>query len=173
LKAAINGMVQLNRPLPEKMVAQLIQLLSTRRELFWPVQTLLRTQASVQTLADSLSHEGPPDKNVQQATARSWKQWYATAFSTPFPESAVFNKEKTDEEVHALIIANLRVAGDSANGRKIYERLQCNTCHGGGETPGQEGKLFGPDLTGVTQRLNAIELADAMVYPSKQVADRF
>ena len=40
-------------------------------------------------------------------------------------------------------------------------------------TPGREGRLFGPDLTGVTRRLTREELADAMVYPSKQVADRF
>ena len=40
-------------------------------------------------------------------------------------------------------------------------------------TPGKEGRLFGPDLAGVTRRLNRLELADALVYPSKQIADRF
>jgi len=40
-------------------------------------------------------------------------------------------------------------------------------------TPGQEGRLFGPDLAGATRRLSRPELADAIVYPSKQVADRF
>jgi putative heme-binding domain-containing protein len=64
-------------------------------------------------------------------------------------------------------------AGNSARGAKVYERLQCNTCHGGGVTPGQEGRFFGPDLAGATRRLSRQELADAMVYPSKQVADRF
>ena len=53
----------------------------------------------------------------------------------------------------------------------MYEQLQCNTCHGGGVTPGREGRLFGPDLSGVTRRLTRAELADAIVYPSKQVAD--
>ena len=56
---------------------------------------------------------------------------------------------------------------------RVYEKLQCNSCHGGGVTPGQEGKLFGPDLAGVARRLTRQELADAIVYPSKQVADRF
>src|SRR6185503_8654283 len=64
-------------------------------------------------------------------------------------------------------------AGDAARGAKAYERLQCNSCHGGGVTPGQEGRLFGPDLAGVTRRLARQELADAIVYPSKQVAERF
>src|SRR6185503_8439807 len=82
-------------------------------------------------------------------------------------------RERSDEELHRLILsADLRV-GDAARGAKIYERLQCNSCHGGGVTPGQEGRLFGPDLAGVTRRLSRQELADAIVYPSKQVADRF
>jgi putative heme-binding domain-containing protein len=71
-----------------------------------------------------------------------------------------------------ILGADLR-AGDAARGTKTYERLQCNGCHGGGVTPGQEGRLFGPDLAGVTRRLSRPELADAIVYPSKQVADRF
>ena len=63
--------------------------------------------------------------------------------------------------------------GDAMRGVKVYERLQCNSCHGGGVTPGQEGRLFGPDLSGITRRLSRQELADAIVYPSKQVAERF
>ncbi len=35
------------------------------------------------------------------------------------------------------------------------------------------GTLFGPSLAGVTARLNRQELADAIVYPSRQVSDRF
>ena len=38
---------------------------------------------------------------------------------------------------------------------------------------GKEGRRFGNDLTDVTQRLTRAELADALVYPSKQVAGRF
>ena len=51
--------------------------------------------------------------------------------------------------------------------------MLCHTCHGGGSAPGREGRLFGPDLAGVTRRLSRAELADAIVYPSKAVADRF
>jgi putative heme-binding domain-containing protein len=58
-------------------------------------------------------------------------------------------------------------------GAAIYERLQCHTCHGGAATPNAESRIFGPDLTGVTRRLSRLELADAVVYPSKQVADRY
>jgi putative heme-binding domain-containing protein len=40
-------------------------------------------------------------------------------------------------------------------------------------TPGREGKIFGPDLVGVTRRLSVPEFADALVYPSKHIPDRF
>ncbi|MDB6040136.1 MAG: hypothetical protein JWM99_3977, partial [Verrucomicrobiales bacterium] len=173
LKAAIHGLTQLNGRLPQEILARLIQLLAARRELFWPVHTLLRTQGSIQSSADFLSHERAPDQTVQQATARSWKNWYAATFNMSFPEPTTGNKERSDEEVHAFIVASVKTPGDRTSGRKVYERLLCNSCHGGGETPGQEGKLFGPDLAGVMQRMNPTELADAIVYPSKQVADRF
>ena len=71
-----------------------------------------------------------------------------------------------------ILSADFRT-GNAARGATVYERLQCNSCHGGGVTPGQEGRLFGPDLAGVTRRLSRQEFADAVVYPSKQVADRF
>jgi putative heme-binding domain-containing protein len=173
LKAVIEGFTRLNGHLSQATVAHLIRLLANRRELFWPAHSLLRTQGAIKSSADFLSHDRAPDQAIQEATARFWKQWYATAFKAPFPEQATANREKSDEEVHAFIIAASKTTGDRASGRKVYERLLCNSCHGGGETPGQEGKLFGPDLTGVTLRLNPTEFADAIVYPSKQVADRF
>ncbi|HTD85652.1 MAG TPA: HEAT repeat domain-containing protein, partial [Candidatus Binatia bacterium] len=85
----------------------------------------------------------------------------------PAPKPA----EKSDEEVHKFILT--AKGGNAERGGKIYESLQCNSCHGGGVTPGREGRLFGPDLVGIAQRLTKTELADALVYPSKQIADRF
>lgn len=82
-------------------------------------------------------------------------------------------RERSDEEIHKAILDASLDSGDERRGRRLYERLLCNTCHAGGQTPGQEGRIFGPDLVGVTARLTRSELADALVYPSKQVADRF
>jgi putative heme-binding domain-containing protein len=88
----------------------------------------------------------------------------------PAPSS---KPERPDAEIYnALLTASLD-AGDAMRGRRVYERLLCNTCHAGGQTPGQEGRLFGPDLAGVTARLTRAELAEAIVYPTKQVQDRF
>jgi putative heme-binding domain-containing protein len=56
-------------------------------------------------------------------------------------------------------------------GRQIYLNTGCFACHGG---LGEKGAtLFGPALSGVVLRLNRKELADALVYPSLQVAERF
>src|SRR5687768_10723055 len=89
-------------------------------------------------------------------------------------EPAPSNKpERPDAEIYNSLVTASLDAGDAIRGRRIYERLLCNTCHAAGQTPGQEGRLFGPDLAGVTARLTRAELADAIVYPSKQVQDRF
>ncbi|MCI0539164.1 MAG: c-type cytochrome, partial [Verrucomicrobiales bacterium] len=81
--------------------------------------------------------------------------------------------EKSDDDVHRFLLSDSFKDGNAANGAKLYEAVACNSCHGGGVTPGREGRIFGPDLAGVTRRLSRAELADAMVYPSKQVPDRF
>src|SRR5439155_3843292 len=80
--------------------------------------------------------------------------------------------ERTDGELHRFIV-EARDGGNPNGGAAIYERLQCHTCHGGSAAHDSESRLFGPDLAGVTRRLTRGELADALVYPSKQVADRF
>ena len=55
--------------------------------------------------------------------------------------------------------------------REIYLQAGCFSCHGG--LKDKEAAIFGPDLAGVTHRLKREELADALVYPSNQVAQRF
>src|SRR5205823_3518489 len=76
--------------------------------------------------------------------------------------------ERSDAELHRVIVAS-GAGGKSSRGAAIYERLQCHTCHGGAVSPKAESRLFGPDLVGVTRRLTRTELADALIYPSKQV----
>ena len=88
-------------------------------------------------------------------------------------KSGTPSRERTDEEVHQYLLGDQARGVKASSGGLIYERLQCHTCHGGGINPGREGGIFGPDLAGVTRRLSRVELADALVYPSKQVADRF
>ena len=81
-------------------------------------------------------------------------------------------KQFADDALHALIMRAQDLAGgDAANGRQVYLSTGCFACHGGLDN--QHATLFGPPLAGATLRLNRQELADAIVYPSKLVAERF
>jgi putative heme-binding domain-containing protein len=132
----------------------------------------VRTSQTAEFLRQQLASN--PPALVRKAAVASLKAMPASPDNEPFLKEPISNKpERPDVEILNAIMSASLDAGDAARGRKIYERLQCNTCHAGGQTPGQEGRLFGPDLTGVTSRLTRSELADAMIYPSKQVADRF
>lgn len=128
--------------------------------------TVLIDSFEVDSLTTMYEQETTPD--IEKKIARALKKFSITK-SEPAPKIAM--PEKSDAEVHGFILTAR--GGDSARGAKVYEGLQCNACHGGGVTPGREGKFFGPELTGIAQRLTKTELADALVYPSKLVADRF
>src|SRR5207237_9514048 len=95
-----------------------------------------------------------PSPLIRKAAFASLKAMPASPENEPFLKEPVSNKpERSDAEILNAIMSASLDAGDAARGRKIYERLQCNSCHAGGQTPGQEGRLFGPDLTGVSSRL--------------------
>lgn len=102
-----------------------------------------------------------------------WQVWFRGKFGHPwFARELVKQTEVfTDANLHALIAGMKEFKGNAANGRKVYLQTACFACHGG--LKGQAGSLFGPPLAGATQRLNRQELADAIVYPSKLVQDRF
>jgi putative heme-binding domain-containing protein len=115
-----------------------------------------------------------PDEASRAAALTYWKGWYSKKFGKPFePVSEHSGKERTDEELHRFLLGTAARDGNARRGAAVYETLQCQTCHGGGAHPDNGGRFFGPDLTGVTRRLSRPDLADALVYPSKQVADRF
>jgi putative heme-binding domain-containing protein len=145
-EAAIRHMEQ-HRSLFQPMAKLLVQLSGTN----FPVKTV----------------DGRMDATSREQAIASWRAFFGTGSSVPqLPE-------RSDEEIFRLIVKRELKAGDAARGAQIYERLQCHTCHGGGINPGREGRIFGPDLAGVTRRLNRQEFADSLVYPSKQVPDRF
>jgi putative heme-binding domain-containing protein len=170
--AIIRYKPELDEPLANLLVSRMIE----RRSLFYAIDRTL-VQLSRQ-LRPGHKPEPEPGERLEESTRSAavahWKEWYERRFGKKFvPSLAVGGRERNDEELHLMILSADFGVGDAIRGAKVYERLQCNSCHGGGLTPGQEGRLFGPDLAGVTRRLSRAELADSMVYPSKQVADRF
>ena len=121
------------------------------------------------TLTAMYKTETSPE--VKKKIVRALKKIPGVAVPATEMTAAPKTTEKSDEEIHQFILT--AKGGHPERGGKVYESLQCNSCHGGGITPGREGKFFGPDLAGVAVRLTRMELADSLVYPSKQIADRF
>jgi putative heme-binding domain-containing protein len=102
-----------------------------------------------------------------------WQNWYRAKFGEAFVARPVETGTLlSDEALHTLIKSAEKLdLGDAARGRQVYLNTGCFACHGGLDD--KAATLFGPALPGVTLRLNRQELADAIVYPSKQVAERF
>jgi putative heme-binding domain-containing protein len=160
---------EMTEPFARAVLRQVV----SRRELYYSLEKLLvsatgRTPAEYNPNAD-LNRR--PDEKAWGAAVDFWKQWHQQQFGAPVDLAST--TEKSDDDLHRLLMTESFTAGNAVRGGRIYEALQCQTCHGGGVTPGREGRIFGPDLAGVTRRLSRQELADSLVYPSKQVADRF
>ena len=57
-------------------------------------------------------------------------------------------------------------SGDARRGKSAYRKYQCANCHDG-------NSRLGPDLAGITKRFNRSDLFDAILYPNRQVAQRY
>ena len=78
---------------------------------------------------------------------------------------------RSDKQIYQLIANRKQFDGNIENGRAVYLKTGCYACHGG--IANRTTTIFGPALSGATLRLKRSELADAIVYPSKQVVERF
>ncbi len=171
-EATIGSKPALDEPLANLLVSRMAE----RRSFFYLMDRALVALSGRNRPGHKPEPE--PGERLEESTRSTalafWKAWYEERFGKKFePALAAGGGERSDEELLRLILSADFQAGNAALGVKTYERLQCNSCHSAGVTPGQEGRLFGPDLAGVTRRLSRQELADSIVYPSKQVADRF
>ena len=156
----------------ESLAQTVVAQMSNRRELFVSLEKLLvslsgRTPPEFDPNADTNRR---PEEKLWVKRVEFWKAWYEEQFGSTLKAASA--NEMSDEDLHRFLLTDSLRNGDSVRGSRIYESLQCHTCHLGG-APGREGRIFGPDLAGVTRRLSRQELADSLVFPSKQVADRF
>ena len=106
-----------------------------------------------------------------EAIQEYWQLWYRKQFGQPFAPRVKPREQLNDSALHALIAGMKEYSGDLARGRQVYLEASCFACHGGVDD--QSSAVFGPALAGVTKRLNTTELTDALVYPSRQVPERF
>jgi putative heme-binding domain-containing protein len=59
--------------------------------------------------------------------------------------------------------------GSAENGRKVYEKAFCATCH----RKGALGQNAGPDLTDVGRRFQRMDILDAILHPSKTISEQW
>jgi putative heme-binding domain-containing protein len=156
---------------PEPICEAAIRYMEQQRSVFQTMAGLLGAVSG--TNFPVKMTEGRIDATERERVAASWRAWFKETFKRDAGFVQPQAPEKSDEEVYRRIVGNQLPRGDATRGGRTYEMLQCNTCHGGGVTPGREGRIFGPDLAGAGRRLNRAELADSLIYPSKQVPDRF
>ncbi len=103
-----------------------------------------------------------------------WNQWFLDEYGIAFVGSGGSQmRQKSDDDLLAFFLEDRIAGGDFEEGRDVYHKVRCAECHGGEETIGMNARLFGPELTGVTRRLNRTELAEAIITPSKKIEDRF
>ena len=176
VRACVEALPACHAELDEPLANLLISLVIEYRSLYRPVQLTLTKLTP--TVPPNLETVLKPDRQISEDMRKSdvefWKDWYTHSYHKEFVSTlSRGDTEKSDEEIHRFLATDPLKGGNAGKGAVIYEALGCNACHGGGVTPGREGRIFGPDLAGVMRRLTRVELADALVYPSKQVADRF
>lgn len=116
-------------------------------------------------------HLGKDPLTPPEAIQEYWQLWYRNHFGQPFAPRIAPSEQLDDATLHDLLVTMKDYKGDRGRGRQIYLEASCFACHGGVNEA--SGAVFGPALAGATKRLNASELADALVYPSRQVAERF
>ena len=106
------------------------------------------------------------------AAQEFWNQWYVRQYGSAFvPRPDPRLPQRPDAELHRMIVGMEQLDGNAESGRALYLRAGCYACHGG--IADRKTTIFGPALNGVTLRLKRKELADAIVYPSKDVVERF
>ena len=175
-RVSIAALLRQKPPASPELAHACLERMTGNTRLFHPAERLLATLSGRQRpgFRADIDPNRRPDEPLRQAALTFWQGWYETQFGRPFvTNDSNQAREKSDEEVSRFIVSTASRGGQAGRGAQHYEALQCHTCHGGGTSPGREGRIFGPDLAGVTRRLTRAELAEALVYPSKQVADRF
>jgi putative heme-binding domain-containing protein len=61
------------------------------------------------------------------------------------------------------------VAGDPKLGRQVYQRNGCGTCH----RTGEEGSIFGPDLSRVGVGRPTAYIRESILDPSKDIPEEY
>jgi cytochrome c oxidase cbb3-type subunit 3 len=72
-------------------------------------------------------------------------------------------------ELGAAGVKNEPVSGDPKLGRQVYQRNGCGTCH----RTGEEGSIFGPDLSRVGVGRPTAYIQESILDPSKDIPEEY
>ncbi|GGW46369.1 c-type cytochrome [Arenibacter certesii] len=86
--------------------------------------------------------------------------------SLPHPKGP--GKNYSVDEIVALY-NNAADQGNVENGAQMYKAVLCNSCH----SLQGSGSSVGPDLTQITNRFSAKDIAEAIVFPNKTISDQY
>ncbi|MDP6425341.1 MAG: c-type cytochrome, partial [Planctomycetota bacterium] len=114
--------------------------------------------------ADALETCSPGEKLALRATLRGWVS--AEQFKPSKPKGP--GRRWTLAAAQHLLDKPLR-RRNFKNGKNIYHAATCAKCHRFDGT----GGAAGPDLTGIGKRFSAREMLEAIIEPSKAIADQY
>ena len=77
--------------------------------------------------------------------------------------------EPREQPLTAAEVLPLVEHGDVATGQRLFAAASCVMCH----RVGREGKTFGPDLTSMGDKADAMHLIESMLAPSATIAEGF
>lgn len=75
---------------------------------------------------------------------------------------------QTPDRAARQAVLTAAAGGDKALGKPIFEKI-CANCH----TFGAVGKQIGPELTAIAAKLKRPEIIEAVLFPSKLIADQY
>ena len=117
---------------------------------------------------EKISRAGQPWHRAMSA----WQNWFVKTYpneSKPELPQDSRRSKWTQEELLSYLQSPEGSQGNPVQGRLVFRKAQCVKCH----RFGNHGEAIGPDLTGVSQRLQKKELLESILFPSHVIADQY
>lgn len=110
-----------------------------------------------------------PDSRANKMVARIMEASKSGTVAVPFLQTLLSQPPKPEEERNKAMTALSDLKGDVNRGREVFVR-NCTACHRVGNGDGRE---FGPNLAGVAKRMNRFKIAQSVIDPNVEVAEKY
>ena len=106
------------------------------------------------------------ERTYQKVGSTVTATWTQRAAAEELPPIVL---EPREQPLTAAEVLPLVEKGNVALGQRLFTAASCVMCH----RVGREGKTFGPDLTSMGDKADAVHLIDSMLTPSATIAEGF